>query len=140
MPDVTAQTIATAEAAEKILAAIREVRADIGLVASDLGVVQGGLANVVSRVDLLEARKPINSDRVRAMVSEGDLAAESKLSEEIVARQALAQKVEAIDKKQDEQIDMMGRLLVLARNPVLKHILTAIGTAVLMYLASKGIK
>ena len=128
------------DAASKILSAIALVRADIALVSTEVGVVKGGLANVVARVDLIEARKPITSERVQAMVSDGDLVHEAKLAEEIVARKSLAAKVDGLDTKQDTQLAILTRLESITKNPLVKTIATAIGTAFLTWLSMKGLR
>lgn len=100
------------------------------------------MALVEKRQDGFESWRRNNSDRVRGLAkqsSESDLSQDAKLSAEIIARRDLEKKVDAIDVKQNEQIAILGRIEALAKNPIVKQVLTAVGTAIIVWLAQKGI-
>ena len=80
------------------------------------------------------------SIRARQQLSDADLSQQAKLAEEIITRQALEKRVELIDVKQDTQLAILFDLKALAKNPYVKLILTALGTAILTWLSAKGIK
>ena len=131
------------ELAATVQEGFASVNANIGLVANELDVVKGRLGVVEGRQTELDTRYQRNSDRVRGLVnqtSEADLTHESKLATEIVARQALSAKFDALDVKQDRQLAILESIQKLAANPFVKQVATAVGTAILVWLAAKGIR
>ena len=82
------------------------------------------------------------SDRTRdtsANASSADLAHESRLAQEIVARQELAAKLDALTTTQETQLAILGRLDKFAANPNIKIILAVLATALMSWAASKGL-
>lgn len=105
---------------------------------ANVDLMRDHLDGVEARVGSLEKWRVGNSDRVRKMVSEGDLTHDAKLSDEIVAREALAKRVEDLNAKQDTQLAILGRLERWAQRPMIRAIAHAVGVAILVWLATKG--
>lgn len=123
---------------------VEELIRNLGTAMADgfqvLGVRIGRLE---PRLDELEAWRKNNSDRVRGLAqktSDADMGHDAKLAVEIVARHALEMKVDAINDKQNTQLALLSDIARFSKNPIVKQIFTAIGTALLSYLAMKGIK
>ncbi len=105
--------------------------------------VDGSIAELRSRQDRVEELRANTSERVRGVIrqtSEADLSHEAKLSEEIVARRTLEEKVDALDAKQDTQLAILTDIRKLAQNPIVKQVATAVGTAILVWLGTKGLR
>lgn len=102
--------------------------ANVELVTHDLGIVK-------DRVTLLEDKARQNSLRAQS-ASQVDMAHESQLADEIVARKALAEKVDALTSSQATQTAILTRLDKIASNPLVKTVAASLGTAVLTYLAT----
>ena len=118
---------------------MRGVRADIALVSSDLGIVKARVTILESHRNDSDERAARTSNRVE-QASEADLAHESKLAAEIVARGELAAKVDALNASQELQLAILGRLDKIATNPHIKLILAVLATAAMSWAASKGLK
>ena len=85
--------------------------------------------------------------RARSQLSDASLEQQAQLAKEIAAREALAAEVKetktevtALNVKQDTQLAILFDLKALAKNPYVKLVLTALGTAILTWLSAKGIK
>ena len=124
---------------------VRGTRADIALVANDVSIVKDRVAVVESRVLSLEDARKVNSMRVQ-QASSVDLDHEAKLAAEIVSRTELAAKVDALaaghvelNSKQDLQLAILTRLDKVASNPTVKVLAGMFATALLSYLAGKGL-
>jgi hypothetical protein len=111
---------------------IAEVRADISLVSNDLSLVK-------DRVTILETERTKLSGGVRGL-SSADSAHDAQLAQERAAREALADKVDNLTKTQETQLAILGRLDKVASNPLVKTLLTVLGTALATWAASKGLK
>ena len=116
---------------------VRGARADIGLVANDVSIVKDRVAVVESRVLSLEDARKNNSLRA-AGASQMDLEHEAKIAAEIVARQELASKVDALTATQALQLAILGRLDKVTSNPTVKVIAGMLATALVTWLASHG--
>lgn len=118
---------------------VKGTRADIALVSNDLSIVK-------DRVTILEAHRNDTDMRIGRtsyrvqQASESDLAHESRLAAEIVARQALDAKVDSLTASQEAQLAILGRLDKIATNPHVKMILAVLATAAMSWAASKGFK
>jgi predicted nucleic acid-binding Zn-ribbon protein len=97
------------------------------------------LTRIEERVDEVETRMGRTSSRVKE-VSQADLAHDAQLAQERAAREALAQKVDALDAKQDTQLAILTRLDGIAKNPLVKTIAAMLATAFVTWLATHGIK
>ena len=86
-----------------------------------------------------EARTGRASFRIRE-VSQTDLEQSSQLAKEIEAREALATQVEELVKTNAVQLGILSRLDKVTQNPLVKVVLTMLATAVLTWLAARGIK
>ncbi len=127
-----------------------KTNANIALVSDDLSLLKGRVASVEGRQSDIDTWRAGNSVRVRSLASDAsnaDLAQQAKLAEEIVARKSLAEKVDSLDTKvdtlddkQNTQLAILSQLQKLAANPIVKQVATAVGTAILSYLAMKGLK
>ena len=82
------------------------------------------------------------SERTRdtsATASSAGLEHESRLAQEIVARQELAAKLDALTESQALQLAVLGRLDKLANNPTAKVLIGMLATALITWLASHGV-
>jgi hypothetical protein len=118
---------------------IAEVRADISLVSNDLGVLKQRVSIIESLRIEDEARAMKLSGGVRGL-SNADLAQAAQLAHEKTAREALAVEVAALTKMQETQLAILGRLDKVASNPLVKTVVTILGTALATWAASKGLK
>ncbi len=96
----------------------------------------GEINHLKDRVVALEQRT--TSERVHSLISGHDLAHDAKLGLEIAERRKLDERLTALDKKQDTQLAILGNLQRLAGNPRVQQILSAVGTAILTWLAIRG--
>ncbi len=126
------------ELTQAMKSGIAEVRADIGLVSNDVGLLKQRVSIIESLRVEDEARAVKLSGGVRGLSSADEQQA-AQLAQERSAREALATEVKALTTMQETQLAILGRLDKVASNPVVKTVATAIGTAVLTYLATKGI-
>lgn len=120
-----------------------KLNADFELISGSIDVLKDRVGVVESRQSQIEAWRTKNSLRVRGIesqTSEADLSHEAKIAAEIVARQSLEAKVDALDAKQDTQLAMLSSIHTLSKNPIVKQIFTALGTAILSWLAMKGFR
>lgn len=113
----TQQVIQTAQ--------IEEIRQDMGA--------------LDSRIVAVEARTGRASFRIRE-VSQTDLEQSSQLAKEIEAREALATQVDELVKTNAVQLGILSRLDKVTQNPLVKVVATMLATAVLTWLAARGIK
>ena len=72
--------------------------------------------------------------------SKQDLEQAAQLAQEREAREALATKVDALTATQETQLAILTRLDKIASNPLVKTIVTILGTALATWAASKGLK
>jgi hypothetical protein len=118
----------------------RELKGDFEVMHGDVKGLHGRMTSVETRVSVIENRGITSSDRVRAIArgvsSEADLAQQAALADEIVARKSLAEKVDALDQKQDAQLSILRRLDAVVKNPTVGRIASAVGTAILIWLAN----
>ncbi len=126
------------ELTQAMKSGIAEVRADIGLVSNDVGLLKQRVSIIESLRVEDEARAVKLSGGVRGL-SSADQQQAAALANEMTAREALAAEVKALTTMQETQLAILGRLDKVASNPLVKTIATAIGTAILTYLATKGI-
>lgn len=89
-------------------------------------------------VEDLEARIGRTSSRVREG-SQTTLETESRLAQEIVARQATDAKLDSLTASQETQLAILSRLDKFAANPNIKIILAVLATALMSWAASKGL-
>ena len=120
-------------------AGFREMGTDIKLVSNDLGIVKDRLVIVETWKNDQDSRMSRTSARVQ-QASEMDLAHEARLAAEIVARQELATKLDALTESQAVQLAVLARLDKIATNPHIKLILAVLATAAMSWAASKGLK
>lgn len=144
-PTIEPETVETLlkDLGAEVKAGFDKVNANISLVSNEVDLVKDRIGVIEGRQSELYAWRRSNSERVRGIASqtsETDMAHDAKLAGEIVARQSLAAKVDDLDTKQDRQLLILESLQRIASNPVIKQIATAIGTAILVWLAAKGIK
>ncbi len=121
----------------------KKTDANFDLVLKDVDTLHNRLDMVENRQTNLERMRAGTSDRVRDVARQGsemDLAHEAKLAEEIIARRTLEAKVDALDAKQDTQLAILTNLQALAKNPIVRQVATAIGTAALTWLSMRGIR
>lgn len=128
----------------------RAVRADLELVANDLSLVKERVTIIETWRNDQDLRASRNSNRVKDLAeatSHVDLTHEAKLAAEIVERQRVARDgaetraiVEKLQAEMSLQTAILARLDKVASNPLVKTIATALGTAILTWLASKGLR
>ncbi len=106
----------------------RTTNANIEVISNDLSVVK-------DRVAILETERTKLSGGVRGL-STSNAEQDAQLAHERSAREALATKVDDIAAKTDAQTKILEQLLKLTEKPVVKLLATAIGTAVLTWLAA----
>lgn len=104
----------------------------VDLVSNDLGIVK-------DRVTILEAERTKLSGGVRGL-STSNAEQDAQLAQERAAREALATEVKALTTMQETQLAILGRLDKVASNPVVKTVVTILGTAFATWAASKGLK
>ncbi len=121
-----------------IIAGFRDINATLDSVVHEGQRTNSRLTRIEERVDEVEGRIGRNSARVQES-SKVDLEHEAKLAVEIIARQELASKVDALTETQATQLAILGRLDKVASNPTVKVLAGMIATALLSYLASKGL-
>jgi len=120
------------ELTKNITAALNELKADIGLVSNDLGILK-------DRVTLLEAfRSEQDARATRASAGVRGLSNTDMAHEAAIA--SLTTKMDALSTTQDVQLAILGRLDKLASNPSVKIILTVAATAIASWAASRGLK
>lgn len=113
--------------------------ANIELVSTDLSVVKDRLVIVESWKADIDTRASRTSARVK-MASENDLSHDAQLAQERMARESLAKKVDSLTVTQETQLAILSRLDKVASNPMVKTIMTILGTALATWAASKGLK
>ena len=128
----------------------RAVRADLELVANDLSLVKERVTIIETWRNDQDQRLNRNSNRVRDLAdttSHVDLTVQAVKSEAIVKQMEQDRKiaethtmVEAVKAETAQQTAILARLDRVASNPLVKTVATAIGTAVLTWLASKGLR
>lgn len=95
------------------------------------------------RLDALEGRMSRNSDRAKNIddrTSQADLSHEAAIAAEVLHRQEMEKRLAVIEAKTDAQTVMLEKLVKVAGHPLVQKIATALGTAILTWLAMKGIK
>lgn len=119
----------------------RAMRADLSLVANEVDTVKERIGTLEERTNAIDGWRKNNSERVRGLAeqtSEHDLTHDAKIASEIVARQALEMKVDGLVAATSAQTAILQRIERLASNPIVKQAATAIGAAILTWLAAKG--
>ena len=116
----------------------RQTNANIDLVSTDLSIVKDRVAIIESWKNDSETRMTRTSGRVQ-QASQVDLEQAAQLAQERAARESLAIEVAAIKAETSTQTLLLAQLLKLTEKPVVKLVLTAVGSAVLSWLAAKGI-
>lgn len=127
------------ELTQAMKSGIAEVRADISLVSNDLSIVKDRVSILESHRSDQEARATKLSGGVRGL-SQTDLAHDAQLAQERLAREALASKVDKMATETSQQTLLLAQLLKLTEKPVVKLALTALGSAVLTWLSTKGLR
>ncbi len=101
-------------------------------------------APVLSIVPSVPPPPQLTSVKVRALIddttSQMDLEHDAQLAQERAAREALATKVDALTETQQTQLAILSRLDKITSNPLVKTVLTILGTAFATWAASKGLK
>lgn len=105
---------------------------EIGLVKKEVGLLFEWKGDVDQRLK--------NNSQRAAATSSVDLDHESKIASEIVARQAVEAKVDALTKSNEIQLAILSRLDKVASNPHVKIVLAVIASAAMSWAASKGLK
>ena len=118
---------------------VKRMAADIGLVSNDLGILKDRVGILEAAKVETENRASRNSAGVRGL-SSANLEQDAQLLQEKTAREDLAVKVDALDTKTDAQTLILKELLKLTEKPVVKLIATALGSAILSWLAAKGLR
>jgi hypothetical protein len=128
----------------------RAVRADLELVANDLSLVKERVTIIETWRNDQDQRLNRNSNRVRDLAdttSHVDLTVQAVKSEAIVKQMEQDRKiaethtmVEAVKAETAQQTAILARLDKVASNPLVKTVATALGTAILTWLASKGLR
>jgi hypothetical protein len=123
---------------------------DISLVANDISLVKERVTLLESwraEQDLRISRASLRVKELDAATSQVDLEIQAKQAEEILKRQQLESKiadtharVEALSSSQEAQLAILSRLDKVASNPLVKTLAASIGTAILTWLASKGVR
>lgn len=124
--------------------------ADVGLVANDISLVKERVTLLESwrtEQELRVSRASLRVKELDAATSQVDLEIQAKQAEEVLKRQALERqiadthaRVEALSTSQETQLAILTRLDKVASNPLVKTVATAVGTAILTWLASKGVR
>lgn len=125
---------------------LKEVRADIGLVANDLKNTKEELRLTKEAVDArftkLEDRATSNSMRAR-QPSEQDLELQAKLAAEIQAREAVGKKVDDLGVQIEENTRLTREIVATigkaVKNPIVRQVGISILSIIAGWLASKGI-
>ncbi len=111
---------------------VRGMRADLGLVSNDLGLLK-------HRVSIIEGLR--TEDAMRAAKLSGGVRGLSQSDDgQNMQIASLAVKVDGLTQSQAVQLAILSRLDKLAEKPAVKVILFALGTIATGYLASKGLK
>ena len=131
LPAISPEMVALTLLGQTMSAGFRETNANIALVSSDLSLVK-------DRVALLETERTKHSGGLRGL-STSNAEQDAQLAQERMAREALAAEVAAIKAETSTQTLLLGQLLKLGEKPVVKLIATAVGTAILTWLSTKGI-
>ncbi len=132
LPAVPPWAIELTKGMNEVRSDVRGIRLDVSLVSNDVGVVKERVAVLERRVDDSDKRASNASLRVREN-SQQDLTQDAAIAQ-------LVSQVGEIERKTDAQTVLLEKLVKLAANPIVKQIATAVGTAILTYLAAKGIK
>ena len=118
---------------------IAEVRADIGLVSNDLGVLKQRVSIIEGLRNSEEARASKLSGGVRGL-SNATLEHDAQLAAERMARETLAAKVDALTASQELQLAILSRLDKVMSNSSVKVILGVLAMAAASWAATKGLK
>lgn len=124
--------------------------ADVGLVANDISLVKERVTLLESwrtEQELRVSRASLRVKELDAATSQVDLEIQARQAEEVLKRQALEKqiaethtRVESLATTQETQLAILTRLDKVASNPLVKTVATAVGTAILTWLASKGVR
>ena len=109
----------------------KETNANLELVATDLGVLK-------ERVGILESERTKLSGGVRGL-STTDAEQAAQLAQERMAREAIAAEVADLKATQALQLAILARLDKVASNPTVKVLGGMLLTALVTWLASKGL-
>lgn len=139
LPAIGPELALLIEMKREMHAGFRETNANIDLLSGDLTTVKAEVRAIQTWKGEQEARANSNSMRAR-QPSQFDMEAAAQLADERVARETLSAKVDALDGKQDVQLELLNTLVKLTEKPVVKLVFTAIGTAVLGYLTARGLR
>ena len=153
LPKPTALELQLAE----LLSTVRATRVDVGrvedkvdkmeanndLLREQFGAVKEQVRAYGVRQDALEERANSGSLRVRTLAdtaSKADLDQAAQLAAEREARESLAKRVDDVAAETARQTVILTRVDRVLKNPIVQRVASAVGTAVLTYLAMKGIK
>lgn len=118
---------------------VAELRADIQLVSSDLNVVKERVRIVELWKIEADTRMERSSNRVREN-SQQDVGQDAAIAAIKVDVESTKAKVDAIEVETKAQTVLLADIRKLAANPIVKQIATMVGTAILTWLASKGLR
>lgn len=122
---------------EKVTQGFAKTNANIELVSNDLDVLKGRVGNLESARVGDEERARLNSMRAKEP-SQHDLETASALAQEIVAREALSRKVDAVVAENVAQTAMLttltGAAKKLGSNPTVHTIAILLGAAIIAWL------
>lgn len=124
---------------DKIESRFVQLEANFELKGEQIQGIQLQVGELVTWKTLVTDRLKTNSIRAQ-VTSSVDLDHEAKIAEEIVAREALAAKVDDLSSSNAVQLAILTRLDRVFSNTSVKVILTVIATAATTWLASKGLK
>ena len=131
--------------ADAVEIALRSIQVDLRDFRSTQDALLNEVRNFGTRLSAVEqsqteftAWRSRTSDRVRE-VTGSDHEQEAKLAEEISARKAVEQRLDAIEKKTDAQTAILEKLEKVVSNPAAKFIGAVIAAGITQYLLTKGI-
>lgn len=146
----TTQLAAVPEWAAELTRATKEgfsrISANLELVSTDLSVVKDRVNILESRQNEFDTRASRSSEGVRGL-SQADHSHDAQLVQERSAREALAKKTDSIASEvtslkatNETQLAILSRLDRVASNPLVKTMAAMLATALITWLASKGIR
>jgi hypothetical protein len=116
-------------------AGFHTLRADVGLISNDLGIVKDRVGIIESWKNDVDARGTRTSTRVQ-QASEQDLAQQAQLAQEREAREALAKEVADLKTTNAKQTVMLATITGLLDKPLVKRLGMAVGALLLAALTT----
>lgn len=127
----------------KITRGFRDAHQDYQLLSGEVRVLAERTDAVERRQEIAERRAQRNSDRAKDLAqttSDHDLEHDSRIAAGIIRQKKLEDDVSALREETASQTEILRQLVGLSKNPVVKHIATAAGAAILSWLAAKGLR